>query len=73
MSLSGVASTKGHLAGNGGLRGHSVGGVFPCVIFQRGMHSPMYWVLQPNGVESGPHVAYADAVSSAKSYNEGQL
>lgn len=44
MTLQGVASTKGHCAGNGGLRGHSVGGVFPCVIFQKGTQSPEYWV-----------------------------
>ena len=72
MSVHGVASTKGHLAGNGDLRGHSVGGVFPCVIFQKGINSPEYWVLQPNGVEAGPHLSYRDAMQSAKDYNEGQ-
>ena len=32
----GVAATAGHLASNGGLRGHSVGDTFPWIVMQRG-------------------------------------
>lgn len=68
----GVASTLGHCAGNGGLRGHSVGGVFPCVIYQKGLPDALtHWVLQPNGVHAGPHATFEDAWDSAVSYNAG--
>lgn len=69
----GVQNTKGHCAGNGGLRGHSVGGVFPCVIYQKGIPGAItWWVRQPNGVDAGPHLTYEDAERSAESYNSGQ-
>lgn len=32
----GVAATKGHLASNGGLRGHSVGESFPYIVVAQG-------------------------------------
>lgn len=69
----GVQNTKDHCAGNGGLRGHSVGGVFPCVIYQKGIPGAItWWVRQPNGVDAGPHLTYEDAERSAESYNNGQ-
>lgn len=70
----GVAGTRGHCVGNGGLRGHSVGGVFPCVIYQKG-HMPgriTFWVIQPNGVHAGPHISWDEAWRTAESYNAGQ-
>ncbi|WBF78441.1 hypothetical protein [Cronobacter phage EspYZU13] len=69
----GVQNTKGHVAGNGGLRGHSVGGVFPCVIYQKGLPDALtHWVLQPNGVHAGPHATFEEAWATAESYNNGQ-
>lgn len=70
----GVASTKGHCAGNGGLRGHSVGGVFPCVIYGKGTFENFtYWVKQPNGVDAGPHATWEEAYKTAESYNNGAV
>lgn len=43
----GVASTAGHLASNGGLRGHSVGDVFPFIPFLKGFDN--YCVRHPSG------------------------
>lgn len=69
----GVHNTLGHCVGNGGLRGHSVGGVFPCVIYQKGVPDALtHWVLQPNGVHAGPHATFDEAWASAVSYNNGQ-
>ncbi len=42
----GVASTKGHLASNGGLRAHSVDDVFPWIVMQKG---DRIGVLTPSG------------------------
>lgn len=51
--LKGVTATKGHLASNGGLRGHSVGDNFPVVIGMQGNpHNRLYWFAQaPDGAE----------------------
>lgn len=69
----GVAATKGHCAGNGGLRGHSVGDVFPCVIYQQGTFDSLtHWVLQPNGVRVGPLANYDEAHAAARSFNDGR-
>lgn len=69
--ISGVQSTKGHCAGNGGLRGHSVGEAFPCVIIAVGNpHEKLVWrVMQPNGFITPDLASYDDALAAAKSYN----
>lgn len=54
--MRGVQLTKGHLASNGGLRGHSVGDSFPFIVFARGSFDDIEWcVKSPSGVivESG--------------------
>lgn len=71
--LHGVMATRGHCVGNGGLRGHSVGRYFPCVIYIKGNPSQLtWWVRQPNGVDAGPHKSYEEAAMTAHSYNTGQ-
>ena len=71
--LHGVMATRGHCVGNGGLRGHSVGRYFPCVIYMKGNPSQLtWWVRQPNGVDAGPHKSYEEAAMTAHSYNTGQ-
>lgn len=69
--VSGVAATKGHCAGNGGLRGHSVGEAFPCVIMAVGNpHDKLVWrVVQPNGFTTPDLASYDAALAAAKSYN----
>lgn len=63
----GVAATKGHVAGNGGLRGHSCGEVFPFVIYAQGTFDDLwYWVLQPNGLRIGPFKEWTKAEGLAK-------
>ncbi|MFG1597322.1 hypothetical protein ABMA84_15710 [Halobacteriovorax sp. XZX-2] len=54
----GVAATLGHLQSNGGLRGHSVGDVFPYVPFYKGA-SCEQWVRCPDGTEEGPFSSIA--------------
>lgn len=68
----GVAATRGHLSGNGGLRGHSVGGVFPCVVFARGNPNvKLDWCfLAPNGSEFGGFISYEDAYAAAQQWLE---
>lgn len=53
FEASGVQATKGHLASNGGLRGHSVGDKFPVVLGMQGSpHNRLYWFAQaPDGAE----------------------
>lgn len=71
----GVAATAGHLADNGGIRGHSAGEVFPFVIYQQGTFNELYhWVLQPNGLRIGPFDDHAGAEQTAKRLKlRGQL
>ena len=49
----GTAATAGHLACQGGLRGHSVGDEFPYIPFFKGPDFEQY-VRTPNGIEYGP-------------------
>ena len=56
----GVNKTKGHIAGSAGLRGHSVGSVFPFVIMLMG-NPARHYVQQPNGVRVGPFKSYDEA------------
>lgn len=47
----GIASTSGHLASNGGLRGHSVGDVFPYIVVAQGTFDNLKWnVRAPHGL-----------------------
>lgn len=58
----GVAATAGHLADNGGIRGHSAGPAFPFVIYAQGEFSALtYWILQPNGLRIGGFQSWSDA------------
>lgn len=62
----GTASTRGHCAGNGGLRGHSVGDVFPCVIVACGMPDSLtYQVWYPNGDKGRQWGSYQQAHDEA--------
>lgn len=50
MELKGVTQTRGHLASNGGLRGHSVGDVFPVIISFAGTFDNLKrYVTAPDG------------------------
>lgn len=70
--MPGVERTSGHVSGQMGLRGHSVGEYFPCVIYQKGTPDALtHWVLQPNGVHSGPMATFDEAALAAQSYNNG--
>ncbi|UNA01089.1 hypothetical protein Micant_00012 [Erwinia phage Micant] len=58
----GVAATSGHLANNGGIRGHSAGPVFPFVIYAQGEFGALsYWILQPNGLRIGGFTTWEKA------------
>lgn len=46
--------TLGHLSSNGGLRGHSVGSIFPWrILIQGTMDNLKYWVINPQGEKVG--------------------
>nr|UVX49268.1 MAG: hypothetical protein [Bacteriophage sp.] len=68
----GVAATRGHCAGQMGLRGHSVGGVFPCVMFQQGNPNTAltYGFISPDGVEHAQFGSWEDAYSAAQEWLE---
>ena len=69
----GVAATAGHCAGNGGLRGHSVGDVFPVVVYQRGTPGFItHWLRLPDGRDIGPYHSYDD-VHRAAAWHKAQL
>lgn len=62
----GVSATAGHCAGNGGLRGHSVGDVFPVVVYQRGTPGFItHWLRLPDGRDIGPYHSYDDVHRAA--------
>lgn len=66
VKSTGVAATAGHCAGNGGLRGHSVGDVFPVVIYQRGTPGFItHWLRLPDGRDIGPYHSYDDVHRAA--------
>jgi len=44
-------NTQGHLNYNGGLRGHSVGEVFPFIVFAKGFAPTTWHILTPKGEE----------------------
>lgn len=69
----GVAATAGHCAGNGGLRGHSVGDVFPVVVYQRGTPGFItHWLRLPDGRDIGPYHSYDD-VHRAAAWHKANL
>lgn len=46
--------TSGHLANNGGLRGHSAGDFFPFRVMAQGLLTSLTWhVIKPNGEKLG--------------------
>jgi len=54
--------TKGHLVSQGGLRGHSVGDVFPFIVFAEGTYDTLVWKVRypcgkhsKNGLVSAQH------------------
>lgn len=62
----GTAATKGHLACNGGLRGHSVGDTFPFIVFAQGTMDGLVWRIRcPNGEVLGeyPSAQYAEDIA----------
>lgn len=68
--MSNTINTKGHLAGSGGVRGHSAGDVFPYVIVGRG--DGVYgitWHVIGNGLvlndNSVPYENQQDAIDAA--------
>lgn len=68
LCQTGVVRTRGHCAGNGGLRGHSVGGVFPCVIYATGnVHeAPPKWAFKaPDGSDHTGFDSYESAYLAA--------
>lgn len=66
LGVHGVAATSGHCESNGGLRGHSVGDVFPYIPFFKGSEieedpwAVTQWVRTPNGDELGPFDSIID-------------
>ena len=60
--------TSGHLASNGGVRGHSAGEFFPFVVMGQGTPENMKWfVIKPNGEKLGKgHVKVATAHKAAR-------
>lgn len=69
--MSGVSSTRGHSAGNGGLRGHSCGDVFPYIIVACGHPDSLtYQVWCPDGTKSKQYGSYDEAYRIASWHKE---
>lgn len=69
-----VQNTAGHLGGNGGLRGHSVGGVFPQVIVAKGNPADLSWyVHSPDGTTSELFKEHDAAYAHAIKLNEEEI
>lgn len=67
----GVASTRGHCAGNGGLRGHSVGSMFPYMIVLCGHPDAVtYQVWGPGGFRSRQFGSWDEAGKLAHQLKE---
>ncbi len=47
-----MSRTKGHLATNGGIRGHSAGELFPFIVFAMGTFDNTRWCIKrPDGTD----------------------
>lgn len=47
-----MMKTQGHSANCGGLRGHSIGDLYPFIVFGKGIEPTMWHILRPDGTES---------------------
>lgn len=72
--MSGVENTKGHVTGQMGLRGHSIGGVFPCVIYSYGNpNDVLVWgFISPDSEEHEGYASYDEAYAAAESWLDGR-
>jgi len=69
----GVAATRGHVSGQMGLRGHSVGGVFPCVMYTQGKPEALtYWFISPDSARHGPYPDWLTAEGEALAWLENR-
>lgn len=72
----GVAATKGHISGQGGLRGHSVGDIFPYIVFAQGnphVVGGLRWrIRKPDGSVVGDYRHASTAHTIAKSMKESE-
>lgn len=70
----GIAATRGHCAGQMGLRGHSVGGVFPCVIYSYGNpNDVLIWgFISPDSEEHEGYISYDAAYTAAENWLAGR-
>ena len=60
-------NTQGHLGSNGGLRGHSVGDIFPYIVFAEGkLDNLKYKIRTPDGNIVGEFNTFKDAENEAK-------
>ena len=70
----GIEQTKGHTADGSGLRGHSVGELFPYILMGKGCPGNFGWyILCPNGDECGPYPTAKQAFACGmdiKAYDE---
>ena len=67
--------TKGHCEGNGGLRGHSVGDIFPARVVAMGSphdNTLQWYVAYPDGTLSTAFTRCKDAHSHALVWRNGQ-
>ena len=69
------AITAGHLANNGGIRGHSAGSIFPWrVLIQGTLDNLNYWVINPKGDKVGnAWGTYAGALAAAELSIDGYI
>lgn len=67
--------TIGHSARYGGLRGHSVGDIYPLMVVGKGtMDSLSWWIMDPTGESVGnPHGNTVGFASSSEAYTAAQL
>ncbi len=66
--------TAGHLSDNGGLRGHSVGDIFPYRIMIQGkLDNLIYWVMNPKGKKCARAYTIDGAMAFAELIIDGYL
>lgn len=70
----GIEQTKGHTADGSGLRGHSIGELFPYILMGKGAGDSFGWYIRsPNGEEFGPYTTTSQAYINGLAMKESNI
>jgi len=64
----------GHHADGSGIQNHSVGSLYPCILFKQETPNGMKWgLITPKNQEGTLYEGYNAAINAGNAYNKGTL